>query len=235
MAQHTAPVAIVTGGSRGLGLALAGALAADGWAVVTDARDADALTAAVAPLAPGTVRPVPGDVTDPAHRRALVEAALELGGLDALVASAGALGPSPLPAVEELPLTALRTLLETNVVAQVGLLQAALPHLRAGAAVVLVTSDAAREAYEGWGAYGASKAALEQIAAVLGAERSDLRIYAADPGDLRTAMHQAAFPGEDISDRPLPEVAVPGLRRLLDGELPSGRYRTADIEAVGAR
>lgn len=231
----TTPVAIVTGGSQGLGLALSTALAAEGWSVVTDARDGSALAAAVADLGPGTVHALPGDITDPAHRAALVADARNLGGIDALVASAGALGPSPLPRLEDYPLDALREVLETNVVAQVGLVQQSLPHLRAGGVVVLVTSDAAREAYEGWGGYGASKAALEQIAAVLAEERPDLHVYAADPGDLRTAMHQAAFPGEDISDRPLPETAVPGLRRLLDGTLPSGRYRAADLEPAVAR
>jgi NAD(P)-dependent dehydrogenase (short-subunit alcohol dehydrogenase family) len=222
------PTAIVTGASRGLGRALARALAARGWTVVADARDAEALESALAG-APGAVR-VPGDVTDAAHRVALVRAALETGGLDALVCNAGTLGPAPLPHIAGLDLAALAATLEVNTVAQVGLIQEALPALRPGGVVVAVTSDAAREPYPGWGAYGASKAALEQLANVLSAERPDLRVYRVDPGDMRTAMHAAAFPGEDISDRPAPDASVPGLVRLLDGDLPSGRYEARALE-----
>jgi NAD(P)-dependent dehydrogenase (short-subunit alcohol dehydrogenase family) len=223
-------VAIVTGASRGLGLALTASLAADGWAVVVDARDAAALHRAVNAL-PGDVLALPGDITDAVHRGDLVAAAAQRGDIRAVVASAGALGPSPLPALATVGLDAFSDVLEANTVAQLGLVQAALPHLAAGAAILLVTSDAARNAYPGWGVYGASKAALEQLAAVLAVEHPALRVYAADPGDLRTAMHQAAFPGEDIGDRPLPETAVPGLRRLLDGDLPSGRHTTAEFLA----
>jgi len=233
------PVAIVTGGSRGLGSALATALVQRGWSVVVDARDAGALEAATAELAgvreeAGTsaaIRAIAGDVTDPDHRRALVLAAAELGGgtIDVVVNNASLLGPSPQPALAAYPLEVLRRVYEVNVVAPLALVQEALPHLRPGGRVVNVTSDAAVEAYEGWGGYGSSKAALEQLTNVLAVEHPELRVYRVDPGDLRTQMHQEAFPGEDISDRPLPEVAVPGLLRLLEGELPSGRYQAQRI------
>jgi NAD(P)-dependent dehydrogenase (short-subunit alcohol dehydrogenase family) len=224
-------VAIITGASRGLGLALADALADQGWALVIDARDADALAAAEAALAPRTtVRAVPGDVTDPTHRRALVSAAIELdGAIDAVVNNASYLGPSPQPPLAHYPVDVVRRVYEVNVFAPLALVQEALPSIRPGGRIVNVTSDAAVEAYEGWGGYGSSKAALEQLTAVLAEERPDLRVYRVDPGDLRTRMHQEAFPGEDISDRPLPEVAVPGLVRLLDGVEPSGRYRAQEL------
>ena len=222
--------AVVTGASRGLGRALAASLVADGWTVVVDGRDEASLRVAAASFGPATrVRPIPGDITDPRHRTDLARAAAELGGIDALVNNAGALGPSPLPALADFPLGALRELLETNVVAQLAVTQELLPLLRPQGAVVMITSDAARTPYPGWGGYGATKAALEQIAAVLAAERPDLRVHSLDPGDLRTAMHQAAFPGEDISDRPEPTSAVPALRRLLDGSLPSGRHSAAEL------
>jgi NAD(P)-dependent dehydrogenase (short-subunit alcohol dehydrogenase family) len=223
------PTAIVTGASRGLGLALARSLAADGWALVLDGRDPVALHAAAEDLA--QVVPIAGDITDEAHRADLATAAASLGGLDLVVLNAGTLGPSPLPRVDRLRLADLRVTLEVNLVAQLGVVQALLPHLRAGATVVAITSDAAAEAYEGWGAYGAAKAGLEQLAAILGAERPDLRVLRVDPGDMRTQMHQDAFPGEDISDRPGPEEAVPGLRALIAGPFPSGRYRVADVPA----
>jgi NAD(P)-dependent dehydrogenase (short-subunit alcohol dehydrogenase family) len=223
------PTAIVTGASRGLGLALARSLAADGWALVLDGRDPVALHAAAEDLA--QVVPIAGDITDEAHRADLATAAASLGGIDLVVLNAGTLGPSPLPGVDRLRLADLRVTLEVNLVAQLGVVQALLPHLRAGATVVAITSDAAAEAYEGWGAYGAAKAGLEQLAAILGAERPDLRVLRVDPGDMRTQMHQDAFPGEDISDRPGPEEAVPGLRALIAGPFPSGRYRVADVPA----
>ena len=229
-------VAIVTGASRGLGLALARGLADRGWALVIDARGEDALGEAASELAARTtVLAIPGDIADPGHRRELVAAAGRLGGLDAVVNNASLLGPSPQPHLADYPLDELRRVFEANVVGALGLVQEALPMLRAGSRVVNITSDAAVEAYEGWGGYGSSKAALEQVTAVLAVERPDLRVYRVDPGDLRTQMHQEAFPGEDISDRPLPEVAVPGLLALLDGELPSGRYRAQELtEAVPA-
>jgi NAD(P)-dependent dehydrogenase (short-subunit alcohol dehydrogenase family) len=228
----TAPTAVVTGASRGLGLALARSLAQDGWALVVDARDAGDLADAVGPLeALTTVIPVVGDVTDEAHRDDLAAAAQALGGVDLLVLNAGTLGPSPLPALAALRLGDLRATLEANLVAQLGVVQALLPHLRTGATLVAVTSDAAVEPYEGWGAYGAAKAGFEQLAAVLAAERPELRVLRIDPGDMRTQMHQDAFPGEDISDRPTPEERVPGVRGLIEGPFPSGRYQAGDVPA----
>jgi NAD(P)-dependent dehydrogenase (short-subunit alcohol dehydrogenase family) len=218
------PVAIVTGASRGLGLALARALDERGWRVVVDARGAQALERATA----GTgVVAIAGDVADPQHREALVEAAGER--IDALVNNASLLGPSPLPALADHPLGPLRDVYEANVLAPLALCQLALPRMAAGAAVVNISSDAAVEAYEGWGGYGSSKAALDQVTAVLAAERPDLRVYAVDPGDMRTQMQQDAFPGEDISDRPPPEAAVPGVLALLDGSRPSGRYVGSEL------
>jgi len=222
------PTALVTGASRGLGFALAHALAEDGWALVVDGRHAPDLVAATDRLT-STVISVVGDITDERHRDDLAAAARSLGGLDLLVLNAGTLGPSPLPPLSQLRLGDLRTTLEANLVAQLGILQALLPHLRAGATIVAITSDAAVEPYEGWGAYAAAKAGFEQLAAILGAERPDLRVLRVDPGDMRTQMHQDAFPGEDISDRPLPEARVPGLRALIEGPFPSGRYQVADV------
>lgn len=223
------PVALVTGASRGLGLALAQGLAARGWRLVVDGRDAAALERAWP--APGTVL-LPGDVADPAHRRALAEAGRRLGRLDLLVLNAGTLGPSPLPPLATVPLDAVAETLRVNTVAQLGLVQEVLPLLEAsGGAVVAVTSDAAVEAYPGWGAYGAAKAALEAIARVLAAEHPRLPVWAVDPGDLRTRMHQDAFPGEDISDRAEPASVVPAFLALLDRRPASGRYRAADLAA----
>ncbi len=221
--------ALVTGASQGLGLALAHRLAEQGWALVVDGRNAASLSDATASFDAPRVVPVTGDVTAPAHRRQLAEAADSLGGLDLVVLNAGALGPSPLPLISSTSLEDLRTTFEVNVFAQVGLVQALLPHLRPDATIIAVTSDAAVEGYEGWGAYGASKAALEQVMNVLGAERPDLRVLRVDPGDMRTAMHQAAFPGEDISDRPPPEASVPGLIALATGTQPSGRYQARSV------
>ena len=226
--------AMVTGGSRGLGRALVGALIQRGWTVVTDARDANALEVLKREaVGPGLLVAEAGDVTDDAHRRRLAEIVEEMGGiLDVLVNNAGGLGPSPLPALAELPLESLEELHRVNVVAPLGLIQHLLPALRrSGGAVVNITSDAAVEAYPGWGGYGSTKAALEAISAVLRAEEEGLRVYAVDPGDLRTDMHQAAFPGEDISDRPRPETAAPGLVALIESGRPGGRYRLSDLAA----
>jgi len=198
------PVGIVTGGSRGLGLALTRALAQRGWRLVVDARGRDVLKEATGGL--DGVRAIAGDLADPEHRQALVEAAGER--IDLLVNNASLLGPSPQPALVDYPLAQLRRVYEVNLVAPLALAQLALPRLGPGAAILDVTSDAAVEPYEGWGGYGSSKAALEQLTAILAAEHPRLRIYSVDPGDMRTQMHQDAFPGEDISDRPEPEESV---------------------------
>jgi NAD(P)-dependent dehydrogenase (short-subunit alcohol dehydrogenase family) len=222
----TTRTALITGASRGLGHALATALVAQGWRVVVDARDAERLHAAF-----GTsdrVTAIPGDVTDLRHRAVLAEAVGPR--LDLLVNNASELGPSPLPPLADLRTDDLRRVLDVNVVAPLALVQAVLPALRAtGGTVVDISSDAAVEAYAGWGGYGASKAALDQLTAVLAVENPELRVYAIDPGDMATDMHQAAFPGEDISDRPAPETVVPSLLALIDGDRPSGRYRAADL------
>ncbi|MGH2782927.1 MAG: SDR family NAD(P)-dependent oxidoreductase [Thermoleophilaceae bacterium] len=219
---------IVTGASRGLGLALTRALAERGWRLIVDARDAGALESAVAGL-DGVVT-LAGDVADPDHRRRLVEAAGRP--IDLVVNNASLLGPSPQPDLSKYPLEELRRVYEVNVLAPLALVQLALPSLGDGARVVNVTSDAAVEAYENWGGYGSSKAALAQLTAVLGVEQPGLRAYAVDPGDMRTQMQQEAFPGEDISDRPPPEESVPGILALIEGDLPSGLYRARDL--VGA-
>jgi NAD(P)-dependent dehydrogenase (short-subunit alcohol dehydrogenase family) len=225
--------AIITGASRGLGLALARALARRDWRLVIDARGAPALREAEAELARMTdVVALPGDVTDDWHLNGLLDAAE--GRVDALVNNASDLGPSPLPALANYPLNALQDVLAVNLLAPLRLAQLALPLMREGGRIVNVTSDAAVEAYEGWGGYGSSKAALEQLTRVLAAEQPQLRVYAFDPGDMRTQMHQDAFPGEDISDRPPPEDSVPPLLALLEGDLPSGRYRAADLAVAPA-
>ncbi|NYG06866.1 NAD(P)-dependent dehydrogenase (short-subunit alcohol dehydrogenase family) [Phycicoccus badiiscoriae] len=224
--MHTA---LVTGGSAGLGLALTQDLAADGWHVVVDARDATRLERAVGAL-PGSVSPVPGDVTDPAHRQALADAVARAGRLDLLVHNASTLGPTPLPPLAAVGPDALGDVWLTNVAAPLALTQLVLPTLRAcGGALVSISSDAAVEHYEGWGAYAASKAALDHLTLTLGVENPELAAYAVDPGDMRTAMHQAAFPGEDISDRPLPESVVPAIRALLRRRPVNGRYRAVDF------
>jgi NAD(P)-dependent dehydrogenase (short-subunit alcohol dehydrogenase family) len=231
--DRTSPVALVTGGSQGLGLALTRALAADGWRVVTDARHADVLDAAVAGVAGVTA--VAGDAADPAHRADLAAAVTGLGRLDLLVHNASDLGPSPLPTLADLPVGDLERILAVNVLAPLALTQLLLDELRATrGTVVAVSSDAAVEAYPGWGGYGSSKAALDQLTAILGAEDPALRVYAVDPGDMRTQLQQEAFPGEDISDRPLPQESVPGLLALIRGDLPSGRYRAHDLAGVTA-
>ena len=223
------PVAIITGASRGLGRALAHGLADRGWDLVLDARHAVDLDEAAGDLEGVTVVAVAGDVTDAGHRADLAAAADRLGGADLLVNNASRLGPSPQPELAAYPLDELALVYATNVVAPLALAQRALPQLdtRQGA-IINVTSDAAVEPYEGWGGYGSSKAALEQLSAVLAAEQPAVRVWWVDPGDLRTQMHQDAFPGEDISDRPLPEVVVPAILSLLDERPPSGRVRAVD-------
>jgi NAD(P)-dependent dehydrogenase (short-subunit alcohol dehydrogenase family) len=235
MTTNETRVALITGASRGLGLALARALAERGWALIIDARGRDALDAASQELGATTrVVALPGDVIDPEHRKALADAARSLGGLDLVVNNASILGPSPLPSVLDYPLEDLEGVYRANVLAPLAILQAVRDVLKPGARVINVTSDAAVEAYEGWGGYGSSKAALEQISAVLAVEQPSWRVYWVDPGDMRTAMQQDAFPGEDISDRPLPEERVPGFLQLIEGDLPSGRYAASEIEPATA-
>ena len=227
------PVALVTGASRGLGLALARALADREWDLVLDARGGEALAEATAEFAGRSrIIAIAGDVADPGHRAALVDAARSLGGLDVLVNNASTLGPSPLPRLAEFPLDALDTVFRVNVAAPLALIQSTLPLMRPGGRVVNVTSDAGVEGYTGWGGYGASKAALEQLSRVLATELPELRVYWADPGDMNTQMHQDAYPGEDITDRPPPESSVPGLLVLIDGDLPSGRYVARQLVAA---
>jgi NAD(P)-dependent dehydrogenase (short-subunit alcohol dehydrogenase family) len=226
-------VALITGGSRGLGRALAAGLVERGWEVVIDARGGEDLRRVAASLASAATA-VPGDVRDPDHRQALVTAAGARGGIDLLVNNASALGPSPQPPLAAYPLEELRRVYEVNVVAPLALVQLALPYLVSATAgrVLNVTSDASVEAYPGWGGYGSAKAALDHLSAVLAAEHPDLAVWAVDPGDMRTQMHQEAFPGEDISDRPLPEEVVPALVSLIVSGRPSGRYRAVDLEVT---
>jgi NAD(P)-dependent dehydrogenase (short-subunit alcohol dehydrogenase family) len=229
--QHTA---LLTGASRGLGLALARSLADRGWHLIIDARDPGPLAAAAGELRRATtVTAIAGDVADPDHRQALAAAVVEAGRLDLLVNNASVLGPSPLVPLMAHPLDALEHVYYVNVFAPLALLQLVVePLRRAGGRVLNISSDAAVEPYAGWGGYGSAKAALDHLTAVLGVELPELHLYAVDPGDMATDLHQAAFPGEDISDRPAPETVVPALLRLIDGELPSGRYRASELAAV---
>lgn len=229
--EKVRPVALITGASAGLGLALAHGLAARGWALVIDARGADALKDAADALAASTeVIPLAGDVTDPVHRAELAAAVAGLGRLDLLVNNASHLGPSPQPALAEYDLDELRRVYEVDVITPIALIQQVLPALRESEGTIIdISSDAAVEPYEGWGGYGSAKAALDHATAILAAEQPGLRVYAVDPGDMRTAMHQAAFPGEDISDRPEPSASVPGFLQLLDSRPASGRYKAAEL------
>ncbi len=227
------PLAIITGASRGLGLALARALAARGWALVLDARGEADLGRAARELSTVTeVVAIAGDVADAEHRGALVAAAEPQ--IDLLVNNASALGPSPQPALADYPLDQLERVYRVNVLAPLALAQLVLPRLSRGGVVLNVSSDAAIQPYEGWGGYGSSKAALEQLSAILAVEHPASRIYAVDPGDMRTEMHQRAFPGQDISDRPPPEHSVPGLLALIAGARPSGRYLAAEVAPAPA-
>ena len=226
------PTAIITGASRGLGLALARALADRGWNLVLDARGGEALRQAAAELSATTqVVAVAGDVADARHRSELIEAARALGGPDMLVNNASRLGPSPQPRLADYPIDAFEAVHQVNVTAPLALIQLALPLLKQSpqGRILNVTSDAGVEGYEGWGGYGSSKAALEQLSKVLAAEHPELRVWWVDPGDMNTAMHQEAFPDEDISDRPPPEDSVPGLLKLIDDDLPSGRYQAREL------
>jgi len=222
------PVALVTGASRGFGAAVAHELAGRGWTLVVTGRDAAALRRAVGET-PDVIQ-VPGDVADPVHQAALATEIGRLGRLDLLVNNASGLGPSPLPSLDRYPLDQLANLFTVNTIAPLAIIQHVLPELvAADGMIVNVSSDAAVEPYPGWGGYGATKAALDQLTRVLAAERPELRVYAFDPGDMRTEMHQAAFPGEDISDRPEPATVVPALLRLVDERPPSGRYQASTL------
>ena len=232
------PTALVTGASLGLGRALAIALAERGWSLVVDARHPDPLAAVADRLVragAAAVRPVPGDVADAGHRAVLATVVDDLGGLDLLVNNASTLGASPQPALAEWAVTDFARVYVVNVFGPLALTQLVLPGLRTRQGrIVNVSSDAAVEPYEGWGAYGSSKAALDHLTAILAAEEPALRVYAVDPGDMRTQLHQDAFPGEDISDRAEPETVVPALLRLVEGYLPSGRYRASELTPVAA-
>ena len=230
--QSLQRTALITGASRGLGLALARALADEGWTLIIDARGEEDLESASAELSERTrVVAIPGDVSDPGHRAALAKAVHEVGGLDALVNNASILGPSPQPDLLDYPLGVLEEVYRTNTLSPLALIQVLRNELKEDARVINVTSDAAVEPYEGWGGYGSSKAALEQLSNILAAENPNLRVYRVDPGDMRTRMHQEAFPDEDISDRPLPEESVPGFLELITGDLPSGRYEASALAA----
>ena len=225
------PLATITGASRGLGLALARALAQNEYSLVIDARTNADLKEAERELSASTdVVAIPGDVADPAHRSALIAAAGER--IDVLVNNASVLGPSPQPPLAQYPLEDLERVYSVNVLAPLALIQLALPRIPDGGRILNITSDAAKVPYEGWGGYGSSKAALEQLTAILAAEHPELKIYTVDPGDMRTRLHQEAFPGEDISDRCPPDQSVPGLLELITNDLPSGRYRARDLGLI---
>ncbi len=222
--------ALITGASRGLGLALARALAHRQWNLIIDARGETALEKARQELSAWTtVTAVSGDITSPAHRQALAVTSRALGGLDVVVNNASILGPSPQPVLLDYPLEVLEQVYRTNVFAPLGLLQTVRHLLKPAAKIIHVSSDAAVQAYEGWGGYGSAKAALEHLTAIFAAENPAYHVYWVDPGDMQTQMHQEAFPGEDISDRPLPETSVPGFLALIDGEWENGRYQAREI------
>ena len=230
MARSAGQTALITGASRGLGLALASGLAAEGWGLIITGRGAEALTKAKNELSlTTTVVAVIGDVADPTRRQYLAQAAVEAGGLDVVINNAGILGPSPQPQLTEYPLEVLEQVYRANTIAPLGVIQAVEQHLKSGARIVNITSDAATQPYEGWGGYGSSKAAFEQLSNILAAEHPEWRVYWVDPGDMRTRMHQEAFPGEDISDRPPPAESVPGVIALIESDRPSGRYAAREI------
>ena len=228
----TPPVAVITGGSHGFGRSVAAALASRGWSVVIDGRRSEDLIAAAETIGSDRVTPVVGDVADAGHREELVATAQSLGPVTLLINNASRLGPSPQPNLRDYPLDVLADLYAVNVFAPVALSQHLLRALTENNGTVInISSDAAVEPYPGWGGYGGSKAALDQVSKVLGAEESGVAVYAFDPGDMRTEMHQQAFPDEDISDRPEPETVVPAVLRLIDERPSSGRYRASDLAA----
>jgi NAD(P)-dependent dehydrogenase (short-subunit alcohol dehydrogenase family) len=219
------PHALITGASAGLGRALAVELAKQGWTLTIDARHPETLARVADELSALTrVHAVPGDVADPAHRAALVATAGENGPVDLLVNNASDLGGSPLPRLRDLQTSAYERVWRVNVLAPHQLIQALLPRLRPGAVIVNVSSDAGAEHYEGWGGYGSSKAALDHQTATWAVEEPGFTWYSIDPGDMRTAMHQDAYPGEDISDRPEPESVAPRILEIVTSGRPSGRY-----------
>jgi NAD(P)-dependent dehydrogenase (short-subunit alcohol dehydrogenase family) len=231
MTNEKMPRALITGASRGLGFALARELAKKGWKLIIDGRVVDALETARKELSQySQITAVPGDVGDNQHRQALAEAARELGGLDTVINNASILGPSPQPELLSYPLDILEEVYRVNVIAPLAILQAVQDYLRPDARIINLTSDAGLEAYPNWGGYGSSKAALEHLSAILAAEKPSWKVYWVDPGDMRTQMQQEAFPGQDISDRPIPEASVPGLVALLEEDLPSGRYLARQIK-----
>jgi NAD(P)-dependent dehydrogenase (short-subunit alcohol dehydrogenase family) len=222
--------ALITGASFGLGRALAFELARRGWSLTIDARHAKPLASTAQALSElTTVRAIPGDVGEPEHREQLLAAAATVGKLDLVINNASDLGGSPLPRLRDLEPTAYEQLLRTNVVAPQQLIRAVLPQLNPGAVIINMSSDAGVDHYETWGGYGSSKAALDHQTLTWAAEEPDFTWYSLDPGDMRTAMQQAAFPGEDISDRPEPETVAPTLVALISSGLPSGRYGAPDL------
>jgi len=236
MGNQITKTALITGASRGLGLALARALAAKGWRLIIDARFPEVLEFVQDELAQVTeVIAIPGDISDSTHRQELAQAARKFGGLDAVVNNAGMLGPSPQPDLLDYPLDVLEQVYRVNVIAQLGVLQAVNRQLKPSTHILNITSDAGVNAYHGWGGYGSSKAALEHLSAILAEENPEWKIYWVDPGDMRTQMQQEAFPGEDISDRPLPVESVPGLLSLLEGDLPSGRYVAKEVPILAGQ
>lgn len=223
--------ALITGASRGLGLAIATALAHEGWQLLLNGRNPKALLQAQNKLSALTkVEAISGDVMDEIHLIQFPQRIAQFGQIDLVINNASTIGPSPQPKLLDYPIETIHQIFHTNVIAPLSLLQKIREYLSQKAIIINVSSDAAVEAYEGWGGYGASKAALDHLTAILAVEQPDWRVYAVDPGDMQTQMHQEAFPNEDISDRPLPEeVAVPALLHLIKVQRKSGRYQAQEL------